>query len=426
MTTTISKVLHQLHQHITKPVNSKLPLKLGLVSGNQSGDADSIISSITYCYLHHQHQLKKSNNNDTNDCSSKTVFLPYLNFPRSELRLRKDVQHIFAEHQITSDVLLFSDDLDHVIKPNGNVKEVILVDHNVPQGALAQFLSTGGERFTVVGIVDHHVDEGKFLQVQPRIVRSSGSCVSLIYSYFKTLDKEMVSKDTQLLKFMVNAVILDTSNMSSRVEEAEEEVYMDFCSNAIVVGSQRVHASTIQMGESTKEIHAQLIQAKNDISGLTFMDLLNKDYKNFAAISPASYQFGISSIGVPLEYIISTYSKEEEVLKDVTRFIRDNKIEFLAVMTSFVRPGSKDEFHRQLAFFGVSDSFPDSVISQIQEQLSLIPFKFNPQYLQNTADSPDDIWSADDVLLWYEQANIKCSRKQIAPLLRDKVGQLEN
>ncbi|KAH3688713.1 hypothetical protein WICPIJ_000313 [Wickerhamomyces pijperi] len=405
--TKISTVLRQLSQAFKAQASTQI-FKLGLVSGNQSGDADSIISSITYCFLH----FKQSNSISS---SNKVLYLPYLNFARSELRLRKDVLHVFQQHEITEDLLMFSDDLDSIISKDERFEDVILVDHNVPQGALANFMTANEGTLQISGIIDHHVDEGQFLNVEPRIIEKSGSCVSLVYQYFKTLETT-ISKDSQLLNFVINPVLLDTSNMQSRVEQAELDLFQDFQKTFTIISHEAD-------GSSTKKLYESLIAAKNDITGLTFTDLLNKDYKNFSSLHDGTYHFGISSIGVPLEYIMTTYTFEE-VTQNVVQFIKDNGIEFLAVMTAFVKPGTEDEFHRQLAFFNLPDKTEgEHIISEIRTPLSLERFEFNSAYLQNTVvigDTWNDVSTKENVLL-FEQHHLASSRKQVAPLLREKV-----
>ncbi|KAH3679158.1 hypothetical protein WICMUC_001169 [Wickerhamomyces mucosus] len=341
---------------------SKAPNKsLGLVSGNQSGDADSILSAISYCYLNFQYQDRES------------IYLPFLNFPKDELRLRKDVLYVFNKYEIDQKYLLFSDDLaSDTIK---NFNRLILVDHNIPQGRLQQYIdSVPNNQLKITGIIDHHEDEGYHLNVKPRIVLKAGSCSSLVYDYFKSINSK-ASSDTDILKILINPLILDTFNMKSRVEHLDKLMFEDY---------------TSIIDEDTNIIYEKLIEAKNDIDGLTFTEVLNKDYKSFES---GNVVFGIASIVKPFGYVLEHFT-ENEINININRFTKSKGIEFLVIMTAF---SEGDKFRREIGFFNNSGL----KIEEIKDELQL-------EELDNKFDS-------------YKQLNLSYSRKQIAPLIKKKV-----
>ena len=95
-----------------------------------------------------------------------------------------------------------------------------LVDHNNIQGdELHEAFGAG--KLKVVGIIDHHEDEGQFVESQPRIIRTCGSNSSLVFNYFyNEFFKNNTSKflETQLeaIKLLLGPLLIDTSGMTQK------------------------------------------------------------------------------------------------------------------------------------------------------------------------------------------------------------------
>ena len=82
----------------------------------------------------------------------------------------------------------------------------------------------------MVGIIDHHEDEGQFVESQPRIIRTCGSNSSLVFNYFyNEFFKNNTSKflETQLeaIKLLLGPLLIDTSGMTQKVEEPDTEAF---------------------------------------------------------------------------------------------------------------------------------------------------------------------------------------------------------
>lgn len=320
------------------------------VSGNSSADLDSITSCITYSYLQY-----KSN--------GKWVF-PLINIPKRDINLRRDVHSLFNDVSINTDDLIFIDDLKTISSP----LDFILVDHNSPQGFVKEYIEKH-KNTNIDAIIDHHVDEGRYLNASPRIIEPCGSCSSLINVHFKETVKRL-DLDENELKMFISGVCADTSGLKNRVETKDIESISLFGLNA----------------SGLVDLTAILRKAKDDITGLSMLDLLCKDYKEF---DTNRGKLGISSTTANFQYFKKEFN-DDGFLKAVQSWIEERGIFELVIMTSGT--DENGDFHREIGF-----SSPTS-LSGLSE-LSLDPINNIGEFQV------------------FNQRNIKASRKQVAPLL---------
>lgn len=182
-----------------------------LVFGNESADLDSCVSSISYGYL------------QTAKASPKQLIVPVLNIPRADVKLRAELLLLLKNNDLSEADLICRDDLatgswnasSHDLTTNAlpglvqNAAEIsfVLVDHN--NFEVEGFPSNDVH---VTGLIDHHVDEGLYLNANPRIIETSGSCTSLVVTYFKDLwESGSMAAESQLTKMALSAVCLRPS-----------------------------------------------------------------------------------------------------------------------------------------------------------------------------------------------------------------------
>ncbi|KAJ1970877.1 Exopolyphosphatase, partial [Dimargaris verticillata] len=154
--------------------------RLVVTMGNEAADLDSMATAITYSYWRHLAELSQS---------STTVFIPLINIPRDEFRLRPECERVIEQTaQIPSNDLVFINDppieaLFSWVRSraeddgSGDVAslglDIVLVDHAAPNRE-QKFL----EPF-VRGVLDHHKEEHKFSNANPRWVAPVGSATTL-------------------------------------------------------------------------------------------------------------------------------------------------------------------------------------------------------------------------------------------------------
>lgn len=339
---------------------SKSLYRLRVVSGNQSADLDSVVSAISYAFL---------------DPESEPI-VPLINIPKADLLLRKDIEYVLHECGIPNENLLFSDDLEHV---EAEFVELILVDHNVPQGeALQTFLNR--HKVTVTCIIDHHVDEGMFKDASPRIISSCGSCSSLITNFFISLG--IFQPCTA--KLLIAPLLADTAFMKQRVEQPDTQAF-------------EVLSKCIK-GLNLDTYFYEISKMKSDISGLSLEDVLRKDYKLFKLQAD---RVGISSIVKPFEWLLNEYGGVDNLVKTCKSYGSEQHLDYLVLMTAFSKD---DEFKREIAFIGVKKD-PKKMSSALADELAL-----------------EEIPTDHDRAVFCVQHNSKASRKQVAPLIRDKLA----
>jgi inorganic pyrophosphatase/exopolyphosphatase len=140
--------------------HSPLP-KVNIVIGNEAGDADSMISAITYAYFRQASSAVGAG-------EVEVMHVPFISCKRADFNLRREASHLLdlaresecgagADAALDSE-LLFLDDLDmhtvHTLARQSKL-QISLVDHNKLTGQLA--MSSGLDE-CVCDIIDHHRD----------------------------------------------------------------------------------------------------------------------------------------------------------------------------------------------------------------------------------------------------------------------------
>lgn len=102
------------------------------------------------------------------------LHVPVVNASKDIVAMRGEVLHVLSIFKLTLSDLLFIDDVSHLL--HTGTLDVFLVDHN----EVCLVWKRKGFRCNLIGILDHHADAGKHLDVDPRIVEPSSSCASLL------------------------------------------------------------------------------------------------------------------------------------------------------------------------------------------------------------------------------------------------------
>ncbi|ANZ77721.1 BA75_05163T0 [Komagataella pastoris] len=320
-----------------------------LVCGNQSADLDSIASSISYAYLHYQKYR-----------FTKGLVIPLLNIPEKDLALRKDAEFVLTQNGIKGSQLWFTDDLSKF-----DQFKLIMVDHNIPQGEVAKCNPTH-----VVGIIDHHQDEQKYLNSDPRVIEECGSCSSLVFNYWYDLIGDDVKECATLL---ASAIMIDTNNFTQRVKSHDEKALKIIKT----LGLYNVSAFTTNF--------ERIQESKLDLEGLSMNDILRKDYKQFVFNGNT---VGVSSIVKPFSWL----DKHFDIEKETSSFGEEHKLDLLVLMTAYT---TNDQFNREISFHDVFKDLSERCIKGVKDKLNLNRISGN-RFTQN---------------------NLSASRKQVVPYL---------
>ncbi|CCH45355.1 hypothetical protein BN7_4937 [Wickerhamomyces ciferrii] len=337
----------------------------------------SIVSAITYAYFSYLH-----NSND--------LILPVLNFTRNELNSRKDAILLLKNYKIDTENLFFSDDLSRLSRPDF-LQGIHLVDHNTPQGSIKSL------KAPIVGIIDHHEDEGQSLQINPRIIEKSGSCSSLVFKYWfdQIQDKNLIDPD--VFKLLLGPLVIDTTNLTSKIESTDLEVfkiYQEYLSDF-----------------NTESFFSDIKEAKNNIEGLSAHEIFAKDYKDFEVLSSndghLKKKIGVTSIVKPFKWLQSNFENLNELSSE---FLQLEKLDFFIIMTSFIN--EQGDFNRELGIISQNESnnlLEVQIVESIKDNLSL-------EKVSNSSTSTST--TSEPILQIFNQKNLSASRKQVIPVFK--------
>ncbi|MFU8896392.1 MAG: DHHA2 domain-containing protein [Gammaproteobacteria bacterium] len=333
------------------------------VLGNESADLDSMAAAVGYAYFATEVAP-----------DGGAPFVPLINVPRADYKLRTEAVFLFSSVGITADLLTFIDEVDLDALQAGDGLELILVDHNVlsaAQGALAD---------AVGGVVDHHKDEGEFAGLALRIVEPVGSACTLVAE--RLLSRNAAAVEAGLAQLLVGTILLDTVNLSSDAGRTTAKDVETATRLLSICGADR------------KELFERLQFEKFNVAALDTSDLLRKDYKEF--------EFGGVRCGIASVLMSATQwlDKDPDLAASLAEFAAARELDLLLAMNAYTEP----EFRRDLVVWAADETLRQRVLEFLQgSELGLQPISH--------PDAP--------AVALFAQANAAYSRKKLQPLLQD-------
>lgn len=271
------------------------------VMGNESADLDSIISSITYAYLLKQESPSQQTG----------LYIPLMNIFREEIVLRKDVLYVFDILNIAIDDLVFLDDnvpLNELLKQKR--LSLNLVDHNVLKPSQAH-LSDAVER-----IVDHHADENiqyPLISGENKLIAVAGSAATLIAE--KILSNQQVRMHPEFAALLLAPILIDTSNLKSAEKTTEKDIKV----------AEQLQNLTSSLPQG---FYHNVLAAKNDISNLSPLMLLSKDFKEYL---DDDILYGITSLPPTVQWDVQHI---ESLKESIQKFASERNLAFLILLMS--------------------------------------------------------------------------------------------
>lgn len=260
------------------------------------------------------------------------------------------------------------------------------------------------------GIIDHHDPEDMFSQIAPSMkrydIQKSGSCASLVanwimgkssaYEFSPSVEngdrifENEKGANGEIAQLLLSAVLVDTANLTVKVTPNDPPA-VDFLSRFV---------SDLDLQKFYSEIQA----VKSSIEGMSLEDLLRRDYKEY---DTSLGKLGISLVLRDISYLRDNFPLFE---KEVHAYGKDRKLKVHIVMTV---SGQGKEFHRG----GLVITDDSKVMQAIREQ-------GEEQYGFKDAEMFGVFADTEEGLLgWvYVQNDLTASRKQIAPMAREIMG----
>jgi len=333
-----------------------------IVIGNEAADLDSMASSVAYAYY-----LSLSGVNA----------IPVMNIPRNDFALRTEAVYLFGESSISSETLLFLDDVDFdEISDAGNLA-MVLVDHNVPGSGLASYEKSVKE------ILDHHVDEKKYSAETVVDIRPVGSAATIVAERFILNNENEI--DSNVGKLLLGTILLDTVNLDKEAGRVTDD-------------DTKIANKLIALTNLDQQILFDKLQfEKFNVSSLGSYDLLRKDYKEWQL---GDVKCGIGSVLMPAQDWIK---KDPDLLSVFQDYAKDRSLDVLLVMNAYTDP----DFVRNLGVFIPGSDLRKKTI-QFLESSDLGLEIMESETSQESKE-----------IAFYYQGNLGISRKKLQPLLKD-------
>ncbi|KAK9236080.1 hypothetical protein V1525DRAFT_451558 [Lipomyces kononenkoae] len=370
--------------------------KILLVTGNESADLDSFASSLVFAYLTYSHALQGKLTGYEN-------VIPLLNIPREEVSLRPELQYLLTKLRMPeSDVICKDEFLSSIDKSKTDNVDVVLLDHN-------NLLSDLGDLFgkNVVALLDHHADEGMHKSADPRIIAPVGSCTSLVVQYFGDYfrlgpDEISASDEKKDVAWLGLAPILvDTANLTSK--QTQEDI------DAVAMLSKVISSGITGAGGEEEGYYSELMRAKRSIDGFSLRDILRKDYKEW--LEDNGVRVGISSSVKSLIWTVKRFGWEE-FRTGIESWAKERKLDAFVFMDSFQDP---EEGYRRDLLVAVCSEKGDA---RVRNFLDTARIEFQLEAFAEK-DGLCSIPANDkERVSCFKQRNLKASRKQVAPLIR--------
>ena len=337
------------------------------VMGNEASDLDSMATSVAYAYFLSRTKQKAGE-----------FYLPLINIPRADFRLRTEAVYLFEKTGIDIKNLIFIDQISlAALRDRGSLK-LTLIDHNK--------LASSQEKFedTVEEIVDHHKDEGLYTPSEGRTIGPVGSAATLVAE--KMLNLDTTPPDPTIAELLLGTILLDTVNLdpqAQRVTPKDE-----------AVASQLFEIT----GADQNELFNKLQAEKFNTSALDTADLLRKDYKEWQL---GAVKLGISSVSLPVREWLN---KDPGILGEFSKYSQSRKLDILLAMNAYTDPA----FERELVVFSADDQLKEKTVS----------FLLDLRIGLETIDA-GMVKGAGKNIAFFSQGDLSKSRKKLQPLLNE-------
>ncbi|KAK8010676.1 exopolyphosphatase [Apiospora arundinis] len=387
---------------------SKRQTPLTFVVGNESADLDSLCSAILLAYLRTY-------------APPHTLHIPLCHIPRDDLSLRPEFTSVLRRAGTSPEDVVTLSELPSPESLSPADTRWLLVDHNALTGQLAQLYGA-----QVEACVDHHADEGKVPRDSLlRVIEKTGSCASLVVEQCRdawdalsasssSASEETRAIDTNLAYLGLGPILIDTSNLQNADKTTKSDIDAAAYLESKLKGGSGPIATTSSASDSSKpyerkSFHDEIAHLKEDITSLSLRDNLRKDYKEW---EDAGVRLGTSSVPQDFAFLAKQAGGEDKLAEAIREWAKEKELGLMAVLTTSSNDG---KFKREMLVWAQSEKGVQAAQrfdKQCSEELGLSPW----------SNGKLDLDEAGHWRRCWTQANLKNSRKQIAPMLREALN----
>jgi exopolyphosphatase len=302
------------------------------------------------------------------------LYIPLVKVPKADLQLRPELTFVFESAHVDTQKLVCIDEVQ--LTPCA----LVLIDHN-------QVTSPFGEEWSnkVVGVLDHHVDEHLYSNALLRVVQMVGSCVTLVLDHFSESSDWL---NDQVIQLALAPLLVDTVNFNKELNRTTDlDIHM------LAWLKKSCHKQ-----QDLTRYFKDIEHAKSQVDNMSNRDILRRDYKEFTV---NGYRIGTSS--VPW-YFQAWMDRDgvDTINEAVTSYGKERTLDMEVIFTSYDHDG---DYRRELAVFAFNkDLMPIKQTLEQTEKIQLDSFSVS-------SNAPH--------LDYYQQGNVKMSRKQVWPLLKE-------
>lgn len=281
---------------------------------------------------------------------------------------------------------------------------------------------------SVVGIVDHHVDQSipshAILSQERQIIVPLGSASTLVAErYLGTSPLPSFGNsdfdpstllDPAIGNLLVGTILIDTVNLDpkfGRTEPRDVKAVDDIVRHINECGD-KFGLNTL---DERNALFQYLQDIKFDLSRLTSPELLRKDYKswhvastsNEASSNKEGIKYGISAVTMS---IADWVAKDAQLPATFAQYMKEQGISLLIAMTSYT---DQDKvFHREAIFTALPGH--ESLITHISNDV------VGPLTLTQVP-IPNPLTAHEGPIVFFSQKDVKLSRKQLQPAVHDSI-----
>lgn len=388
------------------------------VIGNEAGDADSVVCALSWAFV--ENLMSQPDNIST---SSKRQ-TPIVSISKMDLETqRPETLLLLSLAGISLDTLLYVNDLKAMIPTQSKSVEFTLVDHN----RLSSNLVEDGQ-YKVVEIVDHHKDEGLYLDtvIHRSIAFANGqalvasTCTLVVERWIESVPPSAPHFPAALSVLLLGVILLDSVNMAPAAGKVTER-------DTAAIQSLLQHTTWTDLNDDAK----QVLQLEGETHGrprttaffnalqnakfapefwrsLSVRDALRLDYKHYYKFTTAigsdraGDSFGISTVLMSC----ADFQTKPHLQQGILDYLTEMNVGMLGIMLAFTN-NKTGGLHRELMLCSNVSTLPLQTMAKFLHASSL-----------QLTEIPGSSLIATDGLrcMSFIQENTKASRKQVAPI----------
>lgn len=323
----------------------------------------------------------------------------------------------------------------------------LLVDHNAMTGILAKTFAS-----RVTGCIDHHADEDVIPRdADPRVIAKTGSCTTLVLEHCAvdawgpdpqtdsatTESLEAAKIKAQLARLALAPILIDTAGLQDKDKTTPRDERAVARAEAHIAAYEALLPLTRSSENNDDEkrydrgiFFERTAALKEDLTEMSFRDIFRKDYKEWSCGRGGLY-LGTSSMPRGFGYLLDQKARGDagvigaalrEWGDERDEMLRGAKMDLVAVFIGF--KDDEGEFQRELLIWARSEAGVKAaeVFERTwSDELRLEAWGDGVLDLKpvSKGGAKETEWRR-----CWRQGALAYSRKQIAPMLRDALGEV--